>query len=131
VRPIVLNGEVWRVVTASPDDPLLVDRTNTLRLATTDPVSHTIRISSEVKPPLLDRVLLHEVAHAITVSYGLLGNLHNILPKSLWIPVEEIIAQIVENFSIEAAIISSESLARPLCVRGYCLGGVDDVQRRF
>ena len=105
----------------APGDPRLIDRTNQYKLATTDPFTHTICISENVFPPLFDRVLLHEVAHAITISYGLLGHLHNIIPRESWIEAEEYIAQIVENFSVEAVIISSESISRPLCIRGYCI----------
>lgn len=119
----IVNGEAWGIVRVKSGDPRLIDRTNHYRLATTDPITKNIYIDVNVTPPLLDRVLLHEVAHAITISYGIIDNLHIILPSYLWTTVEEIIAQIVENFSIEAVIITSGSLSRPICINDYCLGG--------
>lgn len=120
MRPITVNGEAWRVVRATPGDPLLVDRTGTPRLATCDPSTHTISVSTEVVPPLLDRVLLHEVAHAITMSYGLLPRVRREVPEDLWVPVEEWAVQLVEGHAMEAVVLASESLGRPLCVRGFC-----------
>lgn len=122
MRPFTVNGEVWKVARVSPGDPMLVDRTGVERLATADPLTCTIRISSEVTPPLLDRVLLHEVAHAVTMSHGLLDALHEVAPKDLWVFVEEWAVQLVENHGIEAATLASQSLGRPVCVKGWCNG---------
>lgn len=120
MRPFAVNGDLWRVVGVRPGDPRLTDRTGVERLATADPSTRTICISSDVVPPLLDRVILHEVAHAITMSHGLLDSLHDVVPQETWVPVEEWAAQLVENHGIEAAVLASESLGRPVCVRGYC-----------
>lgn len=121
MQPFVVNGNVWRVAWAAPGDPALIDRTGQPRLATADPEAKVIRISTSVTPPLLDKVLLHEVAHAVTISYGLLDALRTVLPEDLWVFVEEWSAQLVENFSIEASLVAAESLGRPLCIRGYCM----------
>lgn len=120
MRPFTVNGDLWRVVRVRPGDPLLVDRTGTPRVATADPGDRVIRVSSEVLPPLLDRVVLHEVAHAVTMSHGLLGPLHATVPESLWVPVEEWAVQLVENHGMEAVALASEALGRPVCVRGLC-----------
>ena len=89
-------------------------------MATADPGDRVIRVSSEVDPPLLDRVILHEVAHAITMSHGLLGSIHRVVPEGLWVPVEEWAVQLVENYGMEAVALASEVLGRPVCVRGLC-----------
>lgn len=120
MRPFVSNGRAWRVVTVGPDDPRLVDREGILTVGTTDPATGTIHISSELSAPALDRVLLHEVAHAVTLSHGLLGELHAIVPHSGWVRAEEWAAQLVENHGIEAVVLASESIGRPLCIGGYC-----------
>ena len=103
-----------------PGDPRLIDRTRTLRLATTDPVTNTIYLSNDLRAPLIDRVLLHEVAHAVTMSYGLLDDLHASLPIESWIPAEEWSARLLEVHGMEAIALASESLGRPLCIKGYC-----------
>lgn len=120
MRPIVINGDIWRVVSVPAGNPSLIDRTGTERLATTDSETMTISVLDTVKPPMLDKVILHEVSHAITVSYGLLEPLRAKLPPYLWVDVEEWAAQLVEGHAIEAATLTSGLLGRPVCVGGYC-----------
>ena len=121
MKPVLVNGEVWHVNRVSPGDPLLIDRTGTRRIATTNPLTRSINVSIDVVPPLLDRVLLHEVAHAITISHGLLGPLRMHIPPELWVLVEEWSVELLEKHGIEAIIATSESLGRPVCVSGQCL----------
>lgn len=120
MRPFVVNGRLWRVVRVPPDDPRLMDRTGVRRIATADPSTNTVCVSEEVSPPLLDRVMVHEVAHAVTMSYGLLDSLHDMVPPDRWVPVEEWAAELVEKYGMEAMALASESLGRPVCVRGLC-----------
>lgn len=117
---VVINGDVWRVARVPVGDPSLIDRTGNARLATTDAKTMTIYVSKDVKPPLLDKVVLHEVSHAVTVSYGLLEPLRAKLPPYLWVDVEEWAAQLVENHALEASHVAAQALGRPLCVGGYC-----------
>ena len=120
MRPLVINGELWGVVRVPAGDPLLVDRTGAARLATTDPKTRTVHIDESVMPPMLDRVLLHEVAHAITMSWGLLPRLRSDVLRGATIGVEEWAAQLVENHAIEAIQAARTALGRPVCVRGEC-----------
>ena len=102
-------------------DPSLVDRTDTPRIATTNPVTHVISISETVVPPLLDKVLLHEIAHAITLSWGLLPGLRHKALRGDLTGLEEWSAQLIENHAIEAVEAATIVLGRPACVRGLCL----------
>lgn len=120
MRPFVVNGDAWRVLTVRPDDPRLVDRTGALRIATADHATRTVCISSDVAPPLLDRVLMHEIAHAVTMSYGLLPFLRGSIPEESWVAAEEWAAQLMEDHAIEVSVLASESLGRPACANGYC-----------
>lgn len=120
MRPFVINGEVWRVIRVPAGDPRLIDRTGVARLATTDPRSRTICISEKVGPSLIDRVLLHEVAHAVTVSWGMLPRVRMDVLEGDTIGVEEWAAQLMENHAIEAIDAASTALGRPICVRGLC-----------
>lgn len=97
-----------------------MDRTGLHRLATADPATRRIRISEDLPPGLLDRVVLHEVAHAITMSHGLLDELRAYLPEDLWVPVEEWVARLVEAHGMEAVELASRILGRPVCIRGLC-----------
>lgn len=110
------RGHVWRVVRVMPDDPLLMDRTGSRRMATADPDARVIRISTEVRQPLFDQVYLHEAAHAIMEESGvndLVG--HDVL-------TEELLAWFLETHAIEVIDAVSTSLGRPVCVDGTCLG---------
>lgn len=120
MRPFAVNGQAWRVVWVGPGDPRLIDREGKRTVGTANPATRTIHLSDRLRPPELDRVLLHEVAHAITMSHGLLGTLHGYLVQGDGVGVEEWAAQLVENHGIEAATLASEVLGRPICVRGYC-----------
>ena len=91
-----------------PDSPALIDWTGQRRLATTDYDHESIRVSLCLIPPLLDQVLLHEVAHAV------------IWPNELPRQIDELVAQEIEHHAIEAIKITSEILGRPVCVNGLC-----------
>lgn len=116
-----VNGDVWRVIRVSAGDPRLVDRTGTERLATTNQRSRTICILETVRPPLLDKVLLHEIAHAVTLSWGMLPAMHAYARRGDLVALEEWAAQLVENHSIEVIEAARIVLGRPVCVEGECL----------
>ena len=122
MRPFVANGEAWRVVRVPAGDPRLVDRTLTERLAVTDPRRRCVFVRSDLTPPLLDKVLLHEIGHAITMSWGLLPRMRHEALRGDLIGLEEWAAQLIENHAIEAVVAASEALGRPVCVRGTCSG---------
>ena len=121
MRPVVINGDLWRVSLETLGSPALIDRTGRARLATADSDNKTIHILRSVAPPLLDQVLLHEIAHAVTMSYGLLDSLRAGLPEDSWVLAEEWSAQLIERHAVEAAVLAAEVLGRPLCIRGTCL----------
>lgn len=116
-----MNGDVWSVVEVEPGDARLTDRTGTARLATTDPATRTVAVARGLEPPLLDSVMLHEAAHAASVSYGTLAELRAFLPRVYWVPTEEWAARLVERHGIEAARAASEALGRPICIKGDCI----------
>lgn len=120
MRPFIVNGDVWRVARVPAGDPSLIDRTGGAKLAVTDSLDRTIYVRDDLLPPLLDRVMLHEVAHAITVSWGLLPEVRSGVVRGDIIDVEEWAAQLVENHAIEAVQAARRALGRPICVRGLC-----------
>jgi hypothetical protein len=112
MRTIVINGDTWGVVRVPAGDPRLFDMTGTERLGTTDPRNRTVSIRSDLGPPMLDRVVVHEIAHAIAVSWGLVGG-----PTG---DPDEWTARMIENHAIEAVSLAALVLGRPPCVRGEC-----------
>lgn len=123
MRPLVIRGHVWRVVRVIPGDPLLVDRTGTSTIATTDPLRKVIRISTSVPLSMFDRVYLHEVAHAIMDETGVTELLSAVSDRDRRILFEETLAWFLETHAIEAIDAASRSLGRPVCVDGTCIGG--------
>ena len=113
MRPLILRGQVWGVIRVSPDDPFLIDNTGTPRIATTDPITKTIRISTAVPISMFDKIYLHEATHAMIDSTVI-----NISPMS-----NELMAWFLENHSIEIIKAVSESLGRPICIDNNCIGG--------
>ena len=120
MKPILVNGQLWKIEPTSPGSFDLVDRTGLTRLATTDPSSKTIYVSESITPPLLDNVIIHEIAHAITVSYGLLDYLRERIPRGSWVSAEEWAANLMEHHAIEAAELAGMALGRRVCVSGFC-----------
>lgn len=122
MRPFTINGQVWRVVRVPAGDPRLIDRTGTEKLATTDPRDFAVYVNGRLVPPLLDKVMLHEVAHAVTVSWGMLPRLRSEAMRGDLRGVEEWASQLIENHAIEALEAARTALGRPVCVRGMCVG---------
>lgn len=120
MRPFVINGELWGVARVPAGDPRLIDRTDTPRLAVTDARDRMVYVRDDLTPPLLDKVMLHEVAHAVTVSWGLLPDVRSGVVRGDIIDVEEWAAQLVENHAMEAVQAARRALGRPVCVRGLC-----------
>lgn len=114
-----------------PDDPGLVDRTGTRTIATTDPAHAVIRLSSDIPFELIDRVMLHEMAHVISHEYGIDLALGNLVDDVNLIPIEEMAAQTAAEHSMELVAASSRALGRPVCVDGVCILGLDDDPGRF
>lgn len=121
LRPLVISNKAWRVVRVSPGDPLLIDRTGVPRLATTDPVTRTIRISSDVPLGMFDQVYLHEAAHAAMDGTGLMDALARIPYRQQRIAMEELLAWFLETNAIQVIDAVSASLGRPVCVDGRCV----------
>ena len=90
-----MNGFHWNVRWANPTDPILVDRTNVLTCAVTDPDTMTIYLSNKLCGGFLTRVVLHELSHAMMISYGYLEQIHRYCKKRHWVDMEELIANLI------------------------------------
>lgn len=94
----ILNGILWHVRYVDPKSKWLIDRTSTIRLATTDPTTKTIYLSSSLKGDLLVRVFLHELGHCVMFSFGLLNDIRRALPPSKWIDAEEWVCNFIADY---------------------------------
>ena len=100
VSSFTVNGYTWRVKMVPPESDALIDRTNTLRLATTDPDTMTIYLSSILKGSMLTRVLIHEIGHCIIWSYGLFDEIHRMVKPWYWQEAEEWICNFVADYGM-------------------------------
>lgn len=94
----VVNGDVWTVARVFPTDPRLTDRTGHRCLATTDPSSMRVNLSSRLTGDMLDRVLVHEIGHCVIWSYDLFGELHRMVRPEHWIAAEEWVCNFVADY---------------------------------
>ena len=92
-----MNGLRWRVRFTYPTDPVLVDRTGTLTIGVTDSATMTIYLSNELRGSFLTTVVLHELSHAMMISYGYLEQIHRYCKKRHWVDMEELIANLIAN----------------------------------
>ena len=90
-----MNGLRWNVRWTKSTDPILVDRTGSLTVAVTDPDSMTIYLSNQLSGSFLTTVVLHELSHAMMISYGYLEQIHRYCKKRYWVDMEELIANLI------------------------------------
>lgn len=92
-----MNGDRWSVRFVNPQNSILVDRTGVLTVAVTNPADRTVYISNALYGGFLTRVTLHELAHAMMISYGYLEQIHLYCKKRYWIDIEELIANLIAD----------------------------------
>ena len=97
INGFYMNGDWWSVRWTNPTDPILIDRTLRKTVAVTDPDTMTIYLSNELCGGFLTRVVLHELSHAMMVSYGYLDIIHKYCKKRYWIDMEELIANLISQ----------------------------------
>lgn len=93
-----MNGYQWRVRFVPKNSYELVDRTNTLRVATTDPKTLCVYLSDQLYGSFLRRVFIHELGHCAMWSYGLLDDIHRMVRPEYWIEVEEWICNFIADY---------------------------------
>ena len=96
-----MNGYLWHVKTVNPNHPALIDRTDTRRVATTDPKTMTVYISSELSGPFRTTVVIHELGHCAMLSYGLLDDIHRAVLPKYWVDAEEWVCNFVADYGME------------------------------
>lgn len=95
-----MNGYLWEVYFVDAYDYMLVDRTNVLRVATTDPVTSRIYLSRELKGEFLNRVLIHELGHCTMFSFRMLTQIHRMVKPKYWIEMEEWICNFIADYGM-------------------------------
>lgn len=50
---------------------------------------------------MTNRVLLHELGHCVMFSYGLLDDIHSVVPPDRWIDAEEWVCNFIADYGRE------------------------------
>lgn len=111
----MMNDYMWKVVEVSPNAEVLIDRTLTRTVATTDPRTLCIYLSNELSGDFKKRVIAHEMGHACCFSYGLLNEIWECCYPDKRIQMEEFICNYVSLYgeliySITYNIIGDDAL---------------------
>lgn len=95
-----MNGYSWRVCYVDADDPMLVDRTGRVTVATTDPGTLTVYMLRDLDGAFLSRVLIHELGHCAMFSFGLLDDIHRMVHPRYWLEVEEWVCNFIADYGM-------------------------------
>lgn len=95
-----LNGYIWRILHVDSNDPMLVDRTGRVTVATTDPDTLSIYISNDVTGKFYDRVLIHELGHCVIFSFHLLDDIHQMVHPRYWVEAEEWLCNFIADYGV-------------------------------
>lgn len=106
-----MNKDLWQVDFIYPLSPLLVDRTNRLTVATTDPKTRRVYLSWDLGGSFLSRVLIHELSHCAMVSFGLLRAIHRMVRPEYWIDAEEWMCNYIADYGQGIFFIADQILS--------------------
>lgn len=114
MNQFTMNGYLWQIVFVDPYDPMLVDRTGVLTVATTDPTTLTIYISNELSGEFLTHVLIHELGHCAIFSFDLLYDIHRMVKPKYWVEAEEWVCNFIADygakiFSIAYSVLGDDA----------------------
>lgn len=101
MNDFTMNGYSWRVCFVDSDDPMLVDRTGELTVATTDPETLRVYISNALDGSFLTRVLVHELGHCAMFSFGLLDDIRRMVHPRYWIEAEEWVCNFIADYGMK------------------------------
>lgn len=101
-----MGGYVWHVMTVHKNSEYLIDRTGTLTVATTDPVTRTVYLSEALSGEFKHHVIIHELGHCALFSYGLLDDIHHMTKPEYWVEIEELICNIIADYGYRIFEIS-------------------------
>lgn len=105
-----MNGYVWRIIRVNPHSSYLIDRTNQMRVATTDPRTLCIYLSSDLEGEFLTTVLLHELGHCVIFSYDLLDDIRSVVDPEYWIEAEEWVCNFIADYGRQVFQIAQKTL---------------------
>lgn len=98
MRRFIMGNYLWKVKTVPSYSNLLIDRTGSRTVATTDVSTFCIYLSEELYGDFKKRVLIHEITHAALFSLGILDRIHVYCRPEFVIDAEEEICNILADY---------------------------------
>lgn len=113
-KQFYLNGLVWKIRVVNHRSSMLMDRTGTRTVATTDPTTRTVYLSSDLHDGMLVKVLIHELGHCAMISFNLIEDIHRMVKPEYWLEAEEWLCNFLSDyglkiFSIAYSILGEEA----------------------
>ena len=105
-----VNGYLWRIKQVPYASPMLIEKTGTRTVATTDLITRTVYLLDTLEGSFFTTVLLHELGHVVMFSYGLLDDVHRAVPRHLWIDAEEWVCNFIADYGLQIFQIASTVL---------------------
>lgn len=105
-----MNGYQWHIQFVEADSPMLMDRTQTQTVATTDPETFTVYLSNQIYGDFLIRVLLHELGHCAIFSFNLIEDIHRMVRPEYWIDAEEWACNFIADYGLTIFSIAFDIL---------------------
>lgn len=101
MNSFLMNEILWKIKFINPDNIMLMDRTGTYSLATTDPDTLTIYISNILYGKKLQKVLIHELAHCAMFSFNLIPEIHKMVKPEYYIEAEEWVCNFISDYGLK------------------------------
>ena len=98
MKQFEINGNLWKIKFVKSTSKYLIDRTSTLRLATTDPSLNTIFLSDRISGSFLKKVLIHEITHVVLWEYDIISKIQEYCYPQFAIAMEEEICNILADY---------------------------------
>lgn len=110
-----MGGILWQVVMVPPDSSELIDRTNNLTVATTDPVTHKVYIADNLSQDFLATVFIHELGHVAMISFDLIRDIKRMVKPEYWVEMEEWVCNLIADhgntiYSVAYQILGYDAL---------------------
>lgn len=106
MKQFAMNGRLWQISFVDPNCKVLVDRTGTRTLATTDPRTNRVYLSNRLYGQQLVKVLIHEISHCALISFDLLNDIHKMTKQQYWIEAEEWVCNLVADYGLKIFTIA-------------------------
>lgn len=105
-----LNGYIWKIKYVEPYSDVLIDRTGRMTVATTDPETSTVYISTGLERDFRRRVIAHEISHCVLLSYGFVDLIHKYVYPDYWVEAEEAICNYIADYGLKIMSITYKAM---------------------